>query len=217
MAKFREIERLLLQIKAGLKTIIVSKKASGDAGSNGVPRKNARNHNLPTMKLPIFNGEYDKWGPFKERFCCLLDEDVNTPTIFKYGYLLDCLSDTVKKATKMLDFVEANYGKALELLDKKCKNKRIAVDRHIAEIVNMKPLTKESSSELMRVVETMTNHGQSLQSLDVPVVSWDAILVFLTATKLDVETRKRWEETRNSKMVRHAVFVGYETFSFRID
>lgn len=89
--------------------------------------------------------------------------------IFKFGYLLDCLSDGVKKAIEKLDFVEANHYKALELLNKNYNKKKITVDRHIVEIVNMKPMIKESSTELLRVVETVTTHVQSLQTLNVPV------------------------------------------------
>lgn len=64
-------------VEAGLKTTIAAKEKPG---SNGIPGNNLHTHNLPTMKLPFFNVEYDKWGPFNERSCCLVDEDDNTPT-----------------------------------------------------------------------------------------------------------------------------------------
>ncbi len=88
-----------------------------------------------------------------------------------YEICLLCLSDTVKAGIKKLDFVEAYYEKAFEILDKKYNNKKVTVDNHISEIVTMKSMNSETSAELNRIMDTVSANVDafSLESIEMAV------------------------------------------------
>jgi hypothetical protein len=133
-AKFLEVEKAVRMIRADLQVKIAEKLIVREEDQHRTSRPAQRN-NLPKMKLPYFTGEYKDWPTFKEKFIRIVDEDAGIPIIYKFGYLLDSLSDAVKIGIKKLDFVEANYAKAFEILEKKYNNKKVTVDNHISEIV----------------------------------------------------------------------------------
>jgi hypothetical protein len=104
-AKFLEIEKAIRLIRTDLQVKIAEKKT----GSENQQRMNqpVQRNNLPNMKLPYFAGDYKDWPTFKEKFIRIVDQDEGIPMIYKFGYLLDSLADTVKVGIKKLDFVEA--------------------------------------------------------------------------------------------------------------
>lgn len=185
------------QLKLKIKTLRASENPLPPPINPNIP--NNPDHSvsikLPQMKLPSFSGKYEEYSSFKEKFIALVHNNKQVQTIQKFQLLLDCLSENVRKGFNHLEFVEANYTVVLDKLEKRYSNKKLTVDRHLSGLVGLKHMSKESSSELQRIIDETSIHVSALNSLGVETESWDVMIVYLVSIKLDPETRKKWEES----------------------
>lgn len=191
--EFDEIENSFVLLKASLKSKIVLLKGASNRNGNSCVSK----VQLPQLKLPVFSGKYEDFESFREKFSALVHSSTEIKVIQKFQFLLDCLSDNVRRAFDHLEFSEANYLVVLELLKERYSNRKLAIDRHLSGLVGLKSMTKESSVELQGILDEASAHISALESLNVAVGTWDVMIVYLVSIRLDSETRKRWEETVN--------------------
>lgn len=204
-SSFLAIEKSFIFLKAKIKTKInlIKSRNNPNPSNNSTSNNTQRNVvytsklHLPQLKLPSFSGRYEDYGPFKEKFLALVHNCPDILEIQKLQILLDALPENVRKGFEHLEFVEANYTVIAEKLDQRFSNKKFSVDRHISGLVNMKSMTRESSTELQTVVDISSLHVGALKSLGIEVDTWDAIIIYHVSSKLDNETRKKWEESVN--------------------
>lgn len=194
-AQFKEIENSFVHLRSLIKSKVTLLKGA-------INTNESLNHcgvkvQLPQMKLPSFSGKYEEYESFREKFSVLVNESTEISPIQKFQFLLDCLSDNVRKSFDHLEFSEANFPVVLEMLRERYSNRKLSIDRHLAGLVGLKSMTKESSAELQEILDETTAHVSALKSLNVEVDTWDVMIVYLVSIKLDSETRKRWEETVN--------------------
>ncbi|ERL91689.1 hypothetical protein D910_09016, partial [Dendroctonus ponderosae] len=116
---------------------------------------------------------------FKDTFEALFHNNVGLSDIQKFHYLRSCLGDESLKIIPSLDFAAQNYKNAWELL---CDS-----------------LSKESSSDLRKLIDTINKHLRALKTLQLPTEHWDPILINMVSLKLDKNTNRKWEQTRTDK------------------
>lgn len=149
---------------------------------------------LPSLGLPKFRGEFEKWIQFYESFQTLVDKNQCLDDIQKFYYLLDCLEGEARKVLECLEITRDNYTVALDLLEKRFQNKPVIIQTHIRTLVDATSVNKQNSSSLRNLSDTLERHIRALRTLGEPVDTWDRLLIFLMVRKLDNITRKEWEE-----------------------
>lgn len=149
---------------------------------------------LPSLGLPKFRGDFEKWLQFFEGFQTLVHNNPCLDNIQKFYYLLDCLEGEARKILDCLEITNDNYEVALDLLKKRFQNKPVIIKNHIKALVDMPIVSRESSQLLRNLSDSIEKHIRALKTLGEPVDTWDRLLIFLMSKKLDIETKKEWEQ-----------------------
>ncbi|XP_011869055.1 PREDICTED: uncharacterized protein LOC105562656, partial [Vollenhovia emeryi] len=155
---------------------------------------NNQNVKLPALKLPDFNGEYSKWIQFSDTFKAIIHNNTALTTTQKFYYLKSCLSGDAARTLDTLEASDANYDVAWDILTERFENKNIIVHNHVKALFELPPVTKDSYNSLRDLSDSISQHLRALKSLDQPVDSWDSIIIYLCASKLDIASRNEWEK-----------------------
>ncbi|KAH0817148.1 hypothetical protein GEV33_005643 [Tenebrio molitor] len=154
---------------------------------------NATDIKLPTINLPNFNGSYTDWSPFYESFRSLIHENNNLEKIQKLHYLRSCLGAEARRTIDTLAVSADSYDTAWRLLKERYQNKRLIVQHHIHGLFNLPQITKPSPSSLRDLTDKLNAHLESLKSQNLEVEKWDAMIIYLIASKFDTQTKGEWE------------------------
>jgi hypothetical protein len=150
---------------------------------------------LPKIKLPTFGGAYSEFLAFYDSFDSLVGKDNNLNDCQKLNFLRSCLTGEALRAIEALSVSSANYNIALDILKRRFKNDRLIIQDHINSILTAPNIIKNSDASLRQLLDTVTLHLEALKVLNIPVESWDSIIVTVINTKLDYSTKKDWEAT----------------------
>nr|CAH7739803.1 unnamed protein product [Callosobruchus chinensis] len=161
------------------------------------PSSNAR---FPTLELPKFYGDYDKWGQFRDMFLSLVDKDRTLDNIKKFYYLISCLKGEAAKVIANMEITNENYHVAWDLLKNRYENSSVIIKKHVRELFEMPAVSKEPHS-LRQLTDNLQKHLRSLASLGEPVESWSTMLIYLITKKLDFASERAWEEYIISKKI----------------
>ncbi|XP_026476050.1 uncharacterized protein LOC113381314 [Ctenocephalides felis] len=160
---------------------------------------NIKNIKLPTIKLPTFDGSYDKWLEFHDSFNALVHSDNTLSKIQKFYYLKSSLEKDAKNSIAAIDASDSNYDIAWKILKDRFENKRLIIHNHIKAIFDSPKCSRESHTELRTLLETTSRHLRSLESLGEPTDKWDTIIIFIFTNKFDTRTLRDWESFTCSK------------------
>lgn len=153
---------------------------------------------LPPLSIPKFAGNYNDWTSFKDLFKALVHDNVHLTTIEKHHYLKTSLSGEAEQLLKHFALTEANYDKAWSTLESRYNNKRMIVTTIISRLLNQKKMNIECFKSLKEILDTTKECLNSLDNIGVDTSTWDAIIVHLVVSKLDLETHKQWEQSLGS-------------------
>ncbi|XP_041975756.1 uncharacterized protein LOC121730680 [Aricia agestis] len=153
---------------------------------------------LPPLSIPKFDGNYNDWISFKDLFKALVHDNLHLTTIEKHHYLKTSLSGEAEQLLKHFALTEANYDKAWSTLESRYNNKRMIVTTIISRLLNQKKMNTECFKSLKEILDTTKECLNSLDNLGVDTSTWDAIIVHLVVSKLDLETHKQWEQSLGS-------------------
>ncbi|KAL0879208.1 hypothetical protein ABMA27_002991 [Loxostege sticticalis] len=87
---------------------------------------------------------------------------------------------------------------AWNLLCERYNNSRLLVNNHVQALFNVEPVSKESSSSLRHLIDTINKNIRALKTLNEPTEHWDTLLVYMMSNKLDAITSRNWEEHRST-------------------
>ncbi|XP_075234998.1 uncharacterized protein LOC142332438 [Lycorma delicatula] len=109
-------------------------------------------------------------------------------------YLRQSLKEgSAAKLIDSIDLAAQNYKSAWELLTKRFQNERLIIERHIKALFDYPKLDKDSSFAIRQMIDETNIHIKALKSLKQPTDTWDTMLVYLLATKLDYNSVKEWQ------------------------
>ncbi|CAG9130253.1 unnamed protein product [Plutella xylostella] len=140
---------------------------------------------LPDVSLPIFDGNYLEYGPFKEMFDAMIDSDPDIQDIQKLFYLRSYLRGEALDLIKNMPVVGSSYKESLNILDDRYNNKSKIVFQHISQLLDIKPISKPNVQCLRTLISEAKQHVAALKNLGQPVEHWDAFLVCILSRKLD--------------------------------
>lgn len=153
---------------------------------------------LPKIDLPNFNGSYQCWLEYRDTFLSLIHNSSGVDNISKFHYLRASLKGNALEIIKNIDFNGDNYEMAWNLLCERYNNSRLLVNNHVQALFNVEPVSKESSSSLRHLIDTINKNIRALKTLNEPTEHWDTLLVYMMSNKLDAITSRNWEEHRST-------------------
>lgn len=144
---------------------------------------------LPTINLPTFDGSFDKWEGFRDKFKSMIHDDPQLSDLKRLHYLCSCLKGDASNAIHDIDLIETNFTLAWNRLISRYENKRKLITHRLQSLLNLSTVTFETSKDLRDLRDQINRSIHSLKNLGRPVSHWDDILV----QKLDKSTKKAWE------------------------
>ncbi|XP_036150126.1 uncharacterized protein LOC118648036 [Monomorium pharaonis] len=148
---------------------------------------------LPVAELPKFDGSHDKWLSFKNTYLTMIDSRSDIDDLVKFLYLKNTLQGEALNKISVYDTSAANYKLAWGLLVESYEKKRVLVLKHLDAILDIRPLSKATSTELARLIDDARQHIGMLETLQAPVD--ERMVVRILERALPRETRDKWEET----------------------
>lgn len=148
---------------------------------------------LPDLKLPMFNGAYEKWLEFRDSFLAMIHSNHNLSDVQRFYYLKSYLEAEPLQAIANLSVTNDNYSVAWDLLVDRYENKRLIIFNYIKAIFEHPGLLKESHNDLRKLYDLFNKNLRSLKSLGQNTDNWDTLIVYLITGKFDSVTRREWE------------------------
>lgn len=122
-------QKLLNELRPEEQTVNRDTKACSDTASQH-SLSQRRRVKLPQLKLPQFDGSYEKWPTFRDMFDSIIHTDNSIDTIAKFQYLQGSLTGEALKVVEGLEVSIENYASAWNLLVKRYQNKNLMIDEH---------------------------------------------------------------------------------------
>ncbi|XP_029054961.2 uncharacterized protein LOC114882244 [Osmia bicornis bicornis] len=153
---------------------------------------------LPTIQLPVFDGDYSDWVKFRDTFTSVIHQNETLSDVQRFLYLNSSLQGVAARVIQSLGVSEANYKVAWEFLTARYENSKDLKRHHVNALMDLKPVQKQSEIALRQFIDDAYNHRNALRSLEEAVDSWDTFLVPLLSRKLDAISIREWEKKISS-------------------
>lgn len=192
---YEQTEECYLELKAWLKDKLYALKQSQGETSKSVTQSEPpkMRPKLPPISIPQFSGDYNQWMSFRDLFRSLIHYDDRLTKIEKHHYLKTSLTGEAEQLLKNYTLTEANYDDAWRKLNERYENKRMIVSSILNRFLSQKTLMTASAKGLTDLLDTSSQCLTSLTNLKID--SWNAMIVHIVVSKLDMETRKLWEQS----------------------
>ncbi|XP_058449083.1 uncharacterized protein LOC131429050 [Malaya genurostris] len=182
---FDEIRHL---IRTTLRAVEPPKPVSSHVTVASIQQSQAK---LPDIPLPRFNGQLEDWISFKGQFNALIKRREGLSESEKLFYLKAAIQDGVARHVQSSEDTFVSLWKALS---SEFENKKLLVDKHIAQLFHLKPIIRESGSALRCLINDVTRNIRALANLELKLDPLsEQFLVHLICSRLDSRTRKDFE------------------------
>lgn len=149
--------------------------------------------NLPKIVLPHFNGSYDKWESFRDRFRSMIIDESSLSNVQRLRHLFSCLKGEALAAIEHLPLTSENFLVAWQILSSRYEHKRRLISTHIHKLFTLPNVTVKSALELRALSDKANSAIAALRNLDRLIDQRSDILVFLVTQKLDKASREALE------------------------
>lgn len=117
---------------------------------------------LPTLTLPIFSGEYDKWMLFKDAFTSLIHDNRKLSLVQKFQYLRSSVKDEALQVISSLNTSAENYMIAWDLLKGHYENKKLIINSHLSRLLDFPHIAKDKHKSLKQFIVHIRTHLKAL-------------------------------------------------------
>lgn len=148
---------------------------------------------LRQLELPKFKGDFQEWPRFKELFNQMITSRKNMSNIYKLKYLIESLEGEPAELIKTVPISGDQFETAFQVLKENYENNRLLVNHLLSSLMDVQPVRAETSTEIRRILTATSNILQSLETLKRPINKTDDLVVYLTVTRLDTQSKKEWE------------------------
>lgn len=153
-------------------------------------------YNLPSMKIPIFTGNYGEWRTFIDLFTASIHNDSGLADSQKFVYLKSFLKSEPLSLINEFNISDSNYKKALDILKARYDKKMPIVNHHINGI--MQATVIKGINGLRDFLSQIKQHINALESLNINVMGhWDLLLISIFSSKIDRNLRNEFELSRD--------------------
>ncbi|XP_029178147.1 uncharacterized protein LOC114945957 [Nylanderia fulva] len=169
--------------------------------------------NLPKVTLPVFDGSFDKWESFRDRFQSMIIEEKSLSNVQKLHHLFSCLKGEALTAIKHLTITSDNFAVAWTILSSNFENERRLINSYIHRLFTLPNVTAKSATELRALQSKLTAAIAALKNLSRPVEHWSDIFVYIITQRLDKSSREAWE----LKLGKTTVYPTFDEISAFLD
>uniref|UniRef100_A0A182NT31 Uncharacterized protein n=1 Tax=Anopheles dirus TaxID=7168 RepID=A0A182NT31_9DIPT len=175
-----------------LETVIANIKPSASVTPAATIAPHSPLLNIP---MPTFDGTYEQWPEFKAMFMDIVERSGVSDAV-KLHHLNKALTGKASGVLNASVIAGNNFDSAWQQLADRFENPRVIVDKHIAGLLQMKPLQRESARGLRELMKTCKSHVDGLIHMKKEIDGTSNIIVtHILVACLDPETRKLWERT----------------------
>ena len=146
---------------------------------------------LPLHELPKFDGTYANWPIFWNQFKITIDAR-RIPEIHNFTYLKSCVKGEAFNLIKSLLMEERSYDTALTLLRARYEDTTLVLCDHMGTLFDAPAASNNNPASLRRLVSIFQDTITAIENEGIR--SGFVFAHFLLLKKLDVETRRAWEE-----------------------
>lgn len=192
-----EVEDKFFSISSKIKSLL-NNVASATSNSSNTTSAGPIQVKLPHIQITPFSGKTDQWKTFYSLFNATINNNNQLDNVQRFYYLKSFLRDEPLNLINELELTDGNYIKAVDILKKRYDNKLVNVNHHIKMLLDIPSVIKGNAVNLREFVTNVKQHINALESLSLPVDSWDVLLVHLLSKKVDFNTHKAFELERNA-------------------
>lgn len=183
--------RSLIQLNRLMAAIVPEASVQGS-----VPEDNESTHamqmslKLDPVGVPKFDGSLRNWLAFKDAFQTIIDKP-EIPEYYKLQKLRDSLVGESLK-TLIGNLYTGGFRATWDELVKRYDPKKPLAELHVSRFVGIKPITSETGTGLLTIVDTVRESLRALRVMELPVDQWDALSVPIVTSKLPQVTQQAW-------------------------
>ncbi|XP_065371866.1 uncharacterized protein LOC135963802 [Calliphora vicina] len=152
---------------------------------------------LPKIDLPVFSGDYLTWMSYQDMFVSLVHNNSGLTDVQKFCFLKNSCKGTPLDIVNEYPATDSSYNLAWTALQNRYHNKRKIVDTIFKKLFSISA-SDGSSKSIQTILDTTRTSIALLRTLEVNTEGEHAMLIYMTVNKLDIQTRKEWEQSLNA-------------------
>ncbi|GFU01193.1 integrase catalytic domain-containing protein [Trichonephila clavipes] len=198
------LEAILVAIDTQLMPSVVNSdfEVKNQGYSQGLVSARSSEVKLPTLSLPIFFGVTEEWLAFSDLYEAAVSNNQNLTGAQKLQYLKGSLKSDALKIISSLSITNGNFEIAWKLLNDRYFNKREIMSSLIKKFINITPLSGESSTQILNLIDSTKEFVRMLESLEYMVdPTSDTLLMHIILFKLDPNSRTWFERTFSTDVI----------------
>ncbi|GFU21901.1 integrase catalytic domain-containing protein [Trichonephila clavipes] len=198
------LEEILVAIDTQLMPSVVNSdfEVKNQSSSHSLVSARSAEVKLPTLSLPIFSGVTEEWLAFSDLFEAAVSNNNDLTGAQKLQYLKGSLKSDALKIINSLSITNDNFEIAWKLLKDRYFNKREIMSSLIKKFINITPLSGESSTQILNLIDSTKEFVRVLESLEYMVdPTTDTLLMHMILFKLDPNSRTWFERTFSTDVI----------------
>ena len=132
---------------------------------------------LPKLEMPTFTGRPEQWQEFWDTFQSAVHDNGDISDVDKFAYLRRYVSGAAKSSITGFRTTAANYGLAIEALQKRFGKKSIIHQAHVDALLNLQPVYNDwDTARLRKLYDAVECNHRALEALDVNPLTYESIV-----------------------------------------
>ena len=162
-----------------------------------------RNSLLPTMTLPRFDGNIEKYTEFIDSFEAAIRNHPEVEDVEKFILLKSHLDPPASGLLEGFSTTNDDYEEAIKLFKDTYGNKPLLRQIRISKLLNIE--RHDGKSSIRPIYNQIRTHIRSLESLDIVAEDYSLFLVPIVLSKFSKDFNKRWYKPskRNQESINH--------------
>ncbi|CAG7725270.1 unnamed protein product [Allacma fusca] len=163
--------------------------------NNNTPRAAASKPKLPQLTLPIFDGKYEDWLPFRDRFNQAVHSRTDLSNSEKFTYLLSSLTRRPAEVVKAISLNDSNYAIAHDRMTKLFEHSQEIAFKLADNIIELPRITTRTSDSIISMRNTVSNALASITSLNSNINLGELLVIRHPIRKMDQVTLERFHQS----------------------
>ncbi|GFU82665.1 DUF1758 domain-containing protein [Trichonephila clavipes] len=177
-------------------------EVKNQGSSQGLVSARSAEVKFPILSLPIFSGVTEEWLTFSDLFETTVSNNQNLTASQKLQYLKGSLKSDALKIVNSLSITNDNFEIPWKLLKDRYFNKREIMSSLIKKFINITPLSGESSTQILNLIDSTKEFVRMLESPEYQVdPTSDTLLMHMILLKLDPNSRTWFERTFSTDFI----------------
>lgn len=185
-SKFAAFFEICLSVREAHSRLTCSSSGTALASSSSVDLP------IPRVDLPCFDGKIEEWPGFIALFDALVHQTKSLAPVQKFHLLTSALSGEAASVISGFELDSVSYPLAYQALYSRYQNPRRLADLHVSQILNSRPASVSSLSQLKHFITTHQNAINAIKALPISNPA-DYLLFSLALRNLDVPSRQLFE------------------------